>query len=266
MFTLYSNEISVCAQKVRIVLHEKGAHWDHREIDILKKENLSDGYLRLNPSGVVPTLVHDEKVVVESTIIGEYLDDVIAENPLRPHDPYQRAVMRVWTKMTDVATHWAIGRITWATSVRELFLNKADFDPQEVFSKVPNRTRRKLQMESLEQGIDHPAVKDAVAEIDRTLERMEAGLNAGGWLAGGEYSLADIGLVPYVHRLADLRMAAFWRDRPNVRDWYERVSGRQAFHKAVIDGAPRDWCDLMASRGAGAWQVIAGHRLSTCSA
>ena len=262
MFTLYSNEISVCAQKVRIVLHEKGASWDHRELDILKKENLKPDYLELNPTGVVPTLVHDGKVVIESTIICEYLDDVIAAPALRPRDPYECAMMRIWTKMTDVAVHWAIGRITWATSVRELFLNNAALDPEEVFAKIPDRTRRKLQMESLNHGLDHPAVGEAVLEIDRTLERMEKSLAASGWLAGADYSLADIGLAPYVHRLADLRMEGFWEDRPNVADWYARVSGRAAFGKAVIEGAPQDWNDLMAARGASAWNTLAEHRLS----
>ena len=75
MIELYTHPMSPCAQKVRILLAEKGLDWQAHHIDLTQKENLKPEYLKLNPLGVVPTLVDAGKVVIESSIICEYLDD-----------------------------------------------------------------------------------------------------------------------------------------------------------------------------------------------
>jgi glutathione S-transferase len=67
---LYTHPMSPCSQKVRIVLAEKGLGWERIEVDLSAKENLSPAYLKLNPLGVVPTLVADGRPVIESSIIG----------------------------------------------------------------------------------------------------------------------------------------------------------------------------------------------------
>ena len=84
MLTLYHQGSSVCAAKVRIVLHEKDLEWRSEYIDILKGEQFDPAYLKLNPNAVVPTLIHDEGVIIESTVICEYLDDVFPDQPFKP--------------------------------------------------------------------------------------------------------------------------------------------------------------------------------------
>ena len=61
----------------------------------------------------MPTLVHDGKVVIESGVINEYLDEVFAEVPLRPADPLARAKMRVFCKMADEYALPAVRVPTW---------------------------------------------------------------------------------------------------------------------------------------------------------
>ena len=56
---------SVCSEKVRMVLNEKSLSWESREVDLFKGEQFRPEYLRLNPKAVVPTLVHDDKVLTE---------------------------------------------------------------------------------------------------------------------------------------------------------------------------------------------------------
>ena len=58
-------------------------------------ESQGPEYLKINPRGVVPTLVHDGKVVRESNVILEYLEDAFPAHPLRPEDPFERAEMRL---------------------------------------------------------------------------------------------------------------------------------------------------------------------------
>ena len=95
MIELYHHGSSVCAAKVRFALGEKKLAWKGHYIDILKGEQFAPEYQKLNPKAVVPTLVHDANVIVESTVINEYLDETFPDKPLRPSSPVERAEMRV---------------------------------------------------------------------------------------------------------------------------------------------------------------------------
>ena len=101
MLTLYDYGNSVCCQKVRITLCEKGLDWDAIRVDLFASEQYDPKYLKLNPKGVVPTLVHDGVPVIESTLICEYLDETFPDPPLAPKDAVQRAQMRLWSKFVD---------------------------------------------------------------------------------------------------------------------------------------------------------------------
>jgi glutathione S-transferase len=98
MITLYHHGSSVCAAKVRLVLAEKSLPWNGVYVDILRGDQFDPVYMKLNPKAVVPTLVDDGKVIIESTVIAEYLDESFPDPPLKPADPERRAAMRVWTK------------------------------------------------------------------------------------------------------------------------------------------------------------------------
>ena len=82
--------------------------WTDRIIFFAKGDNLSDWYLKLNPNGVVPTLVHNGSVVTDSSVINEYLDDVFPDCPLRPRDPVELAHMRTWRQYIDEVPTTAI--------------------------------------------------------------------------------------------------------------------------------------------------------------
>ena len=84
MIELYDFNNSVCAQKVRMTLAEKGLDFAARDINLFKGEQYAAGYLKLNPKGYVPTIVHDGRAVTESTLICEYVDEVFPEPPLSP--------------------------------------------------------------------------------------------------------------------------------------------------------------------------------------
>ena len=94
--TLYDAQGSPCARRVRIVLLEKGLEWETRVVDLTKMEQKHPQYLALNPNGVVPTLVHGERVIYESNVITEYLDDTFPTPRLYPTDPWQRAQAKMW--------------------------------------------------------------------------------------------------------------------------------------------------------------------------
>jgi len=99
MLKLYNAPHSTCSQKVRICLHEKGLPFEDIKLDLGKgKDQLKPEYLKLNPNGVVPTLVDDDNVIIDSSVICEYLDEKYPAPKLMPDDVARRAQMRAWMR------------------------------------------------------------------------------------------------------------------------------------------------------------------------
>ena len=98
MLELYHSGLTTCSKQVRHCLREKGLPYKSRYIELWRYENLSPDYLKLNPNGVVPTLVHDGVPIINSFCINEYIEDVFPDPPLRPADPHERARMRYWAR------------------------------------------------------------------------------------------------------------------------------------------------------------------------
>ena len=100
MLELYHNINSVCAQKVRLALNEKRLECTEH-LMTLRGDQFDPAYIKLNPNGVVPTLIHDGQPTIESSIILYYLDEAFPERPLMPTAPLARAKVRLFNKLID---------------------------------------------------------------------------------------------------------------------------------------------------------------------
>src|SRR3990172_6765015 len=235
MIELYHNDMSVCAAKVRIVLAEKGLEWKGHTLNLRAGDALKPEYLRLNPNGVVPTLVHDAQVVIESTVICEYLDDVSPETPLRPRDPYARTRMRLWTKQLDEGVHAATGTLSTCIAFRHQHLKKSPDELKRYFDSIPQPDRRERLQKAVEFGMDSPTFAPALRRLDRVIADIDRTLTEGDWLAGDSFSLADAAYTPYVIRLQHLGLEAIISSRPRVAAWIDRLRSRPSFKSAVAD-------------------------------
>jgi glutathione S-transferase len=112
MLELYHNNLSVCSQKVRIALAEKNLLWTNYHVSLAKGDHLTREFKELNPRGLVPVLVHDGNIIVESTVICTYLDEAFSEPPLMPKNPIERATMRLWCKLPDDILHMACATVS----------------------------------------------------------------------------------------------------------------------------------------------------------
>ena len=83
MLTLYHGRTSVCSLKARLALAEKALNFDSRLLT-LRGDQFEPQYLKLNPNAVVPTLVHDDSVIIESTVIMHHVDEAFPGVPLMP--------------------------------------------------------------------------------------------------------------------------------------------------------------------------------------
>ena len=118
MLTLYSFEPVANSMKPLLTLYEKGLAFDRRQLDPAKFEHHSDWFKAINPRGQVPALVDDGKIITESTVICEYLEDEYpTEVRLRPDNSYDRAQMRIWTKWVDEYFCWCVSTIGWTIVV-----------------------------------------------------------------------------------------------------------------------------------------------------
>jgi glutathione S-transferase len=256
MLELYHHGTSVCAAKARIILAEKGLAWTGHYVDILKGEQFAPEYLKLNPKHVVPTLVHDGNVVRESTVIGEYIDDAFPDPPLKPEAPLDRVTMRMWTKRLDEELHAATAIVTYAISHRHGVIanGPAAIDAWVNHAPPAERARRRQRLEA---GIDDPDAAPALRIYDRFLADMETQLARSLWLAGDRFSLAEVGVIPYVNRLDMLRLSGLWTERrPHLADWWQRVKSRPTFQPALLKYVPPPLFDLMREHGDEAWPKV----------
>ena len=168
MLELYHNINSVCAQKVRIALKEKGQDvTDH--VLTLRGDQNDPAYMKLNPNGVVPTLVHDGQPIVESSLILYYIDEIFPDPPLMPAEPRQRFRVRMYNKLIDEYLHNACTILTFATAFRPNFLKV----PREVWlaeiNKAPLKRRAEYKRSVIEHGLNSEFVADALAQHQKLL-------------------------------------------------------------------------------------------------
>ena len=237
MLKLYEFGNSVCCQKVRQVLCEKGLTWESQDVDLFQHQQYDPAYLKINPKGLVPTLVHDGKSVTESTLICEYLDEVFPEPRLIPERALDRARMRLWSKAVDEGLHEGVTEISFSAMFRERLKNAPESQRQVRFRNIGDPRRRDRFMSTYELGVESPFVLWAIAAYERAFTTMEDTLaNEGEWLVGRAYTLADVNLAPYLARLEYLTLLDVWLGhRPRAREWWERMKARPAFKAAIAD-------------------------------
>ncbi len=260
MLELFHHGSSVCAAKVRFALEEKQLPWQGHYLDILAGEQFTPEYLKINPRAMVPTLRHGGRIVIESTVICEYLEQVFPQNPVYPADPWTCAQARIWTKAVDEDLHPACSAITYVVSHRHAVLkNVGKF---EDFLNAPSNESvetRKRKWQWIEHGLAAPGIEDRIKLYDRYLHLMNSALQNSRWLAGSEFSIADIALTPYVNRLDMLSMSAMWSEGrlPKVEEWFARIRARPTFSKSLLDWIPAPLTRDLAENGRKSWSEIA---------
>ena len=242
MLKLYHYWSSVCSQKARLCLAEKRIEGVSYHVDLFTFDNYQPWYTKLNPKAVVPALDHDGRIITESNVILEYLDDEFPDPPLRPTDPYERAQMRLWLYNSEEGAHWNINvcshprhaaRLAKKSYSREELLNFADNCSNPMIGK---RLRRRLEV-----GVSEQETEDAFVQLEFLLDLMERKLKEDGpWLAGETYSLADVSMCSMINRLEVLARPEMISEaaRPAIADWWWRIRKRPAFEIAFSFANP----------------------------
>ena len=169
MLEHYHNVNSVCAQKVRIALAEKGL--DVKEhLLTLRGDQHDPAYRKLNPNGVVPTLVHDGRAIIESALILYYLDEAFPDHPLMPKEPLLRHRVRLYNKLVDEYVHNSCMILTFATAFRPNFLKMPREDWLAEINKTPLKRRAEYKRSVIERGLESEFVADGSAQKTAVLD------------------------------------------------------------------------------------------------
>jgi glutathione S-transferase len=233
MLTLCHKGLAICAQKVRVCLAEKEVKWESRITDVRDPE-----YLKVNPNGYVPTLIHDGRIVTESRIINEYINAAFDGPELLPDDPYDRARVALWCKQIDDSLHLNVFTLFFVLSLDSVIRRRS---PEELEINLPFEvTKRDRAYDLLEKGFDSKFVDIALARFVKLTEDMEAALESSPWLAGDRYTLADIDFTPYVQRLITLGLGFLVDDKPRLQAWFDRVKRRSSFREVLDNWVSED--------------------------
>jgi glutathione S-transferase len=237
-FTLYNAPQSTCSQRVRFVFNAKKLPFKEVKLDLLAGDQLKPDYLALNPNGVVPTLDHDGSIVIDSSVIIEYLDE-IAPGPVNftPRDPVLRARMRALMRFIDEMPAAAVRVPTFNLAFLPRFAAMTEAEFASFAESKPLRKEFMLAMGR--SGFPQKDMDVAMQRLRRTYERMDAAIakSGGPWLVGSEITLADVAVMPAIVRMADLGRDADWQDLPRVQHWYEAIRAQPAFAPTYYPGS-----------------------------
>ena len=257
MLRLYHGATSVCSQKVRITLAEIGLGYDGVLLDLQKGEQFAPDYMALNPEAVVPTLVDDGLVLVESSLIAEYLDKTYNDSRLMPSAGAMEVRTRLWL-LRSLAAHAAINALSFSTFMRDRVL--ATMSPDEIAASVGriiDPVNREKRRDLYANGLRSVHVAQALRHLRQIFGDMTGQLSGGPWLAGPDYSLADIALAPYVDRIDRLGFDGLWAEEfPKIGGWLAALRARPSYAAAVESFIPDQMAKAQRAGGAGHWPEL----------
>ena len=237
-FILYNAPQSTCSQRVRFVLNAKKLAFDEHRLDLFSGDQLKPDYLAINPNGVVPTLVHDGAVIIDSAVITEYLDEVRpAEINFTPTDPLDRARMRSMMRYIDEIPTPAVRVPSYNLAFLPHFRAMSEEDFLALANSKPLRKEFLLTMGRT--GFPEKEMDGALDRLTRAVARMDDWLAASGgpFLMGEAITLADIAVMPVIVRMDDINLHEVWAGKPAIGRWLAAIRSQDAFQATYYHGS-----------------------------
>lgn len=235
---------STCSQKIRIFLSLKGIEWQSHHLNLARKAHQTPFYMGINPRGLVPTLVHDGKVIIESNDILTYLDRTFPQTPLIPEAHAAQIAARL---QVEDDLHLPIRAITMRF-VFPSFLAKRSEEEIVAYEGLgtgtvrgvadPHKAREVAFWRRMAENgyVPDADIIDAYRRFDAQLEEFDDLLQAQDFLVGDQITVADIAWYIYLRRLG---RAGFPLNKyTNVIGWYAKLHAKPGLADQVPSGGP----------------------------
>jgi glutathione S-transferase len=231
---LFHAEPASNSLKVLQAMKEKGVPFESRYIDLKRFKQHEPDYLAINPAGQVPALMHNGRVLTESTVINEYIDEVFEGPPLRPADPFVRGQMRIWTKYVDEVFRPALSFLAWRRVIPSLVEALAPGEFEERLKRIPLREKQEKWALAARGGFTEREVEIWRFQLSDSIQRLETALDGHDWLAGDVFSLADIAMFAMAYGVP-MSFPEYMSERasPRAMAWRERMTGRPGVAAAL---------------------------------
>lgn len=241
---LWHGGLSSCSQRVRIVLAEKGLDWESHVVDMAAGEHAGAAYQAIHPKGLVPAMVDDGALLIESIDIIDHLDRRTPEPPMRPVEAGEEAEMQAWLAKADAAqadlktlSHEFLFQATHKRSPEKLAAFLAGHRNETLVA-----FHREFHSED---GIPRDKVAAAVKRTDAGFAELDAALAGRDWLVGGRLTLADVAWMPNIHRMA-LMDWPFER-YPDLVRWKDRIEALPCYRQGLVEWEPSPLLDAFAA-------------------
>ncbi|MEM6583342.1 MAG: glutathione S-transferase family protein [Pseudomonadota bacterium] len=259
---LYSNAFSHCSRKSRFVLAELGIEAKHHAIDLIETggyQTLSPDYLRVNPAGLVPTLVHKGHPVFESDDILTYAQTIAPLNApkLVPTQRDQQEAMQEWLSFCAIVSADLFGGMKdragacipgltmplFATSIRYIplrkiligFLFHPSMKSPALFTAFKVLGFRRMMVMRHLRKLVHTSRDHMRVHLD-TLDHALAN-HGQPWILGEAFSLADVTIACLLLRLEETTWLDWYMQSgtlPHVTEYYRRLQARPAWSEAIV--------------------------------
>lgn len=244
MLTLYHWEPNANSGKPMLTLKEKGVPFESHYLDLLNFDQHDPEYLKINPNGTIPALVHGDLMLTESTAIMEYVDDAFPGPPLRPAVPEERWRMRWWMRFFDQYFAPSLSMIGWSVFVGPAARQR---DPKELHAaieRIPLESRKIAWRKALFNEFTEAELTESRRRVAFATGILERHLATYKWIAGDTYSLGDINGFNLGYALP-LSQPEKCNDEktPYIMEWlrkiYERPAAKQTWAKGRTPMAAR---------------------------
>ena len=234
---VYTWEPNANSGKPLLCLHEKQVPFVHRYVDMGVREHHQPAYLAINPGGTVPTLRHDGLVLTESTPMMEYIDDAFDGPSLRPADPALRWRMRWIMRVMDNSLCPALAMIASNALAAPCFRDTPEEEKQAALARIPDPERRRTWDLLMHDATPPEEIEESKRRVEDGLALLERMLGEHPYLAGPEFSLADIcAMATFYHLPASRPDEVSAARTPRLWRWLARCHARPGLRAGFATG------------------------------
>ena len=232
---------SACSQKLRIFLNIKNIDWHSHEINLIKQEQFSEWFLGINPRGLVPTLVDNGEVHIESNDIMMHLDEKFTNNKLYPDDKFDEIVSDL---AFEDSLHHDLRRLTFRYiiphSLGKKDLKKLSFKESYIGTingKEDEHKERELLFwkNHYDNGITDKEVIESASKFKEIYTKFDSQLQTNKYLKGNKFTIVDLAWYVSTKRLFSAGIPI--NKYENVNRWFDDLDSDKRFSNEIkIDG------------------------------
>lgn len=228
-------------RRVKMCLIEKSLPFTIKWLNIALMDQKAPAYLKLNPTGLVPTLVHEGRALYESNVINEYIEAVFPNPPLVPKDAFGQAQMRMWFAFeNDFGKPFRDAAYeTFAKDRLKSTGVTTDKLREEIGKRTKNEAYLRFATKVLMNARDDELIADRQQILLEKMGQIEDRLADGRtWLCGEEFTLADIALAPRVDMFPVIGITDLYQRFPRIGQFMDRIKARPSWAASGVRPEP----------------------------